>query len=259
MTHGSTRCEIAGMDKWFEEIGPFLADMFRHTVGKLTGFLSILLGLAPVIYPAFFGGDKGVLHARTTWWTASAVAFFLASMAAWSEKNSEVKRCQKEILDRKPKFEMAILNLNREYVQNRNETNYMLSIVIASSGAPSVALGWGAVFKRQGIPDEAMSTRYLSQPYILRQPDGEIAITNPSLIQSRTLTNPLAFGDARTGRILFVLPGNRMQVDDFSIEVSCFDVLHNRCSSVFHVDPTPSVGIQFFPDEQVSAQANPAG
>jgi MFS family permease len=198
------------MDKWFGALQSYFADMFRHTVGKLTGFLSIALGVAPVIFPDFFGGDRGLLHVRSVWWIASAIAFFLASLAAWREQHEELLKCQKQIEDRKPKFQLILEAIYRDFNFEKNHTNYMMSGILRNSGSPSVASGWRAVYKRPKEPDEPMSQKYLARPFFIRAEDGEVSVTNASLLQTRTYTTSLGFGDARSGRIYFTLPGNRL-------------------------------------------------
>lgn len=76
----------------------FFDDIFRHAVGKLTGGLSIVLGVFPVAFPSFFIGDQGILHARWLWWAAAAISFLLAAKAAWSEKKLEVETLKRDLL-----------------------------------------------------------------------------------------------------------------------------------------------------------------
>lgn len=83
----------------WKDFKDFLDDIFRHTVGKLTGGLSIVLGLFPVAFPSFFVGEQGILHARWLWWAAGAISFFLAAKAAWSEKKLEVEVLKKELIE----------------------------------------------------------------------------------------------------------------------------------------------------------------
>jgi hypothetical protein len=63
--------------------------MFHHWVGRITGFLSIVIGLAPVIFPKSFAGDAGLIHTQTVWWLVSAIAFLLAAKAAWEEQHDK--------------------------------------------------------------------------------------------------------------------------------------------------------------------------
>jgi hypothetical protein len=239
------------MGKWFSSVIPYLSDMFRHTVGKLTGFLSIALGLAPEVFPDFFAGDRGLLHAQFVWWIASAVAFFLASMAAWSEQHEALLKCQKQLDDRQPKLELLLEVTYRDYNSEKNHTNYMMSGVLFNRGAPSIASGWTATYKRPSVPDELMSRRYLGNPFVIKAEDGEVSLTNSSLLPTKTGTDPLMNGAARSGRIYFTLPGNRLNENDFEIEVTCFDILCQPCKSIYRLNPSPVVGIQFYPDEQV--------
>ena len=105
------------MRSWLGESGLFFADMFRHMVGKLTGVLSVVLGLAPVIFPSWFSGDSGILHNRWLWECSGALAFFLASRSAWKEQHDSAKaeRAAKEAIEQKYFDERPVLGLTIHY------------------------------------------------------------------------------------------------------------------------------------------------
>ena len=78
-------------------IGSFFGDMLRHWVGKMTGAMSLMLSVAPLIYPDWFAGSKGFFHQRAVYWLAGAVCLLVASFAAWSEKDQQLRAAQKEL------------------------------------------------------------------------------------------------------------------------------------------------------------------
>jgi hypothetical protein len=92
------------MGNWVKGFSLFLADMYRHMVGKLTGFLSIVLALAPLWFPDFFSGNKGLLHSKWMWETAAAVSFFLASYSAWREQHQDFLKAEELVNGRKPRI-----------------------------------------------------------------------------------------------------------------------------------------------------------
>ena len=75
----------------------FVADMFRHWVGKMTGFLSVILGVAPIAFPEWFAGFQGLLHEKSMYWLAAVVCYLVATFIAWKEKNSELESTRNEL------------------------------------------------------------------------------------------------------------------------------------------------------------------
>jgi len=73
--------------------------MFRHWVGKVTGALSLITAGAPLVWPQFFVGDRGLLLSRSLFFSISAVAFFLASLSAWSEKKDALVKAEEKLED----------------------------------------------------------------------------------------------------------------------------------------------------------------
>lgn len=107
---------------WLQDSARFLGDMFHHWVGKMTGFLSVILALAPVIAPHFFEGHIGLIHNRGVWWIASALSFVIASRLAWDqqrggrlEAETQLREVREELADRYPRLKgelkLGYLNL----------------------------------------------------------------------------------------------------------------------------------------------------
>jgi hypothetical protein len=125
----------------WRHLGKFFADMFRHTVGKLTGGLSILLGIFPVISPSFFAGGQGLLHSRTLWWASAAFAFLFAAKAAWSENYRELEKVKNELLVaiNKDRPEVTALFSVYSYAP-KGESDYDYMVEITNRGGSDA---WG--------------------------------------------------------------------------------------------------------------------
>jgi hypothetical protein len=87
---------------WFRDFLLFFADMFRQWVGRLTGALSLILGVSPLVFPAFFSGDRGLIHTQWAWWIASALAFLVAAYSAWREEHKKRIAAEQKHEDNKP-------------------------------------------------------------------------------------------------------------------------------------------------------------
>ena len=89
--------------------------MFRHWVGKMTGLLSIVLAVMPLVDPGLFSGDSGLWRTRWLWWIAAAFSFFIASRLAWDEQRkkkllaeTELAHIEKKHFDERPQIGMEI-------------------------------------------------------------------------------------------------------------------------------------------------------
>ncbi|HTW50032.1 MAG TPA: hypothetical protein VMD92_18890 [Acidobacteriaceae bacterium] len=105
------------MVAWLSGFAEFFGDMLRHWVGKMTGFLSIVLGVSPVVWPEFFAGDQGIVHNRWLWWAAAAVSFFIASRLAWDEQRKHRQEAERErekaherLMDQSPRIALDVLS-----------------------------------------------------------------------------------------------------------------------------------------------------
>jgi hypothetical protein len=125
----------------WRHLGKFFADMFRHTVGQLTGGLSILLGIFPVISPSFFAGDQGLFHSRTLWWASAALAFLFAAKAAWSENYRELEKVKNELLVAINKDRPEVTaSFNVFSYTPKSETDYNHMVEITNRGGSDA---WG--------------------------------------------------------------------------------------------------------------------
>jgi hypothetical protein len=118
------------MRQWAESIGGFFRDMFRHWFGQMTGALSLITGGASLVLPSYFSGDRGILHSRVLFLIVSAVAFFFASLSAWSEKKDALVEAEKKLEDA---IDMNRPEVTAEFTMGPTNVTYM-------DGGPRVKL-----------------------------------------------------------------------------------------------------------------------
>ncbi len=85
-----------------------------------------------------------------------------------------------------------------------------------------------------------------------------MTLTNDDLIQTKTLANQIATGDARMGRAMFNLPGNRleqMRSLQFEVTVTCSDYAGNLATARFTPDPKIPDSIRMYPGEKLTKNA----
>jgi hypothetical protein len=108
---------------WLSGFDEYTRDMFRDWVGKMTGVLSILLAIAPLVSPAFFSGDAGLWRTRWFWWGAAIVSFFIASRLAWDEQRRKRDEAEQKLAAAESKYfdERPQLDLVAWSVEGRDE------------------------------------------------------------------------------------------------------------------------------------------
>ncbi len=107
---------------WFRNFRSFFADMFHQWVGGVTGFLSIILGVFPLVFPVFFSGDRGFIHTQWAWWAASALAFLIAAYSAWGKQRTKRVEAENKVAELKKRLEdnRPILGMNAESTIGRS-------------------------------------------------------------------------------------------------------------------------------------------
>ena len=160
---------------------------------------------------------------------------------------------------RRPLSEKSGLKLNLDgilYVYDSvlDSTVFVLSAYLINKGEPTIAKDWTAEYEIGGWK-EAMKAFYLISDYIINIGDESITIENKHLIQTQILTNRLDTGEAKAGRLIFSVPGKRLdqiKALQFKIRVQCSDYADRKTSAMFVPDPVPIVGIKMYPGERLS-------
>jgi hypothetical protein len=122
---------------WLREFAWFVRDMYRQWVGAMTASLSIVLAVAPLVFPAFFAGDKGLLRNQVTWWIASAIAFLIASRSAWGEERQKRIDLQKRWEDNSPMLGLEIYSFEGPKAWLTNATPVTMAIKLLTGRVPT--------------------------------------------------------------------------------------------------------------------------
>ena len=103
------------MARWFSGFGLFFSDIWHHTVGRLSGVLSIVLVILGIALPAFFAGEPGLRHSRWAFELAALLALILAAYSAWKEQHRQVVERHQKIVeiqqkldDRRPRIAFSV-------------------------------------------------------------------------------------------------------------------------------------------------------
>jgi len=122
---------------WLREFAWFIRDMYRQWVGAMTASLSIILAVAPLVFPAFFAGDKGLLRNQVTWWVASAIAFLIASRSAWGEERKKRIGFQRQWEDNSPVLGLEINSFEGPKTWLTHTTPVTMAIKLLTGRVPT--------------------------------------------------------------------------------------------------------------------------
>jgi hypothetical protein len=158
-----------------------------------------------------------------------------------------------------PKLDLTIETALWVYDLFENLTIFFLSAYLINKGAPTVAKSWKADY-RLGEHTEEMTALYLIDSYKIAMKDGELSLTNDNLLVPQVLTKRLEKGDGKLGRLLFTLPGNRLEEigeHKWDIRIECFDFQETRCVTYFQPTGIPLIGTRIYPGEQLRRKEKP--
>lgn len=233
-------------------ISDFFSDMFRHWIGKMTGLMSILLSIAPLMFPDWFLGTQGILHQKSIYWIASAVCFLVASYSAWDEAKSKNDESKARLILNTP----SCLNV---YDRAKNAHMFFVSIEIGNAGAATAVKNWRGKYLL-GDSIENMTGFYLLDSYSISIAGGEeIIFRQPHLIQTILTNVTLGPKDMRCGRLLLSVPGDRSEQVrgcQYKILVECEDFDGNVCSHIYTPHPRLLDVITYYPNEDPPRRSN---
>lgn len=204
------------MGDWFKGFGSFFGDMYRQTVGKMTGLLSIILALAPVECPGFFAGNRGLPHSKWTWEVAAAVSFFFAAYSAWSEQHKarleaerQLRAAKEELSEQYPRLQgeivLGYLDIGKRYETDRLfdcpgdciVTFYLRVVNHSSQDA------WPVLPPMLKLTIEGRE--YLSE-YVLLSPTHQTLWANDIQLKERRIYDLFSFGIGNLGLGVFQKP-----------------------------------------------------
>jgi hypothetical protein len=198
---------------------------------------------------------------KKTAWTIVLLGFVFSAFKAWRKQLLEKCKAEqiaddfKEKLEaRRPKLSLNIETAIWVYDEKRDVTVFVLAAGVLNSGESTVVIGWKATYEL-GESSEEMDVHYLLDSWKVTIRKETLTLTNENLLIPQVLTKPLVRGDAKLGRLMFAIRGNRKsQVDShqFKIKVSCQDFEHTRAEAVFIPSSKPLNDIKIYPGEQLA-------
>ncbi len=183
----------------------------------------------------------------------SVPLFWTGAYVAWRKKREDVSRLNTQLLDRRPNLQLSLEGILYVYDQNMDLTVFVVSTYLSNAGEPSIAKGWGAWFIVNDVPEEMVGFN-IRGSYRMTMDNEVLTLTNDSLLQSQVMTHRIERGDAKAGRLIFTVPGDRtaqVNTRQFRIAVQCHDFMDQPTRATFVPDSKPYKGIRSFPGEQV--------
>ena len=187
------------------------------------------------------------------YWVVGVAGLAFSFYRAWLEQHTEVERLRNENDDRKPRLRLKLESTLYVYDKEKDLTVFVLSAFILNAGAPTVVTGWHGKYI-VGSSEEDMKGFYFIDAYDITIGNETITLTNENLIKAQVLTKQLLRGDAKVGRLILTVPGDRrdeVKACKYKIRVECFDFEGTPTLAEFSPDAAPIQGIQMYPGERV--------
>jgi len=229
---------MAGMVKlWVLAI---MADM----VSLMSGIASLAFTVVG-IFSSLLSGPHGAEYGKKFCYFAAALCFLYANFRTWAIEH-------KKVVSGSPDFILNVDGVRWESMENDSSTAMVFAVHLLNRGAPSVTMGWQAMFE-MGEHKEVMESFYITSPWILRNGDETVTVQQADQISFKTGKRRVETGEAKTGRIFFKLKVSRhaqLATAQFKVTVSFNDFRSVRFSGVFVPSPLPLKGVSLYPSEQ---------
>jgi hypothetical protein len=220
----------------------YIAAIWEDWLARMSGLASLIFTLLGV-YSEYFAGIRGNDRAKLFCWIAAVACFLFANYRIWAD---ERKKC----VSQRPKFDMHIEGMHYEYSAQHDNTVIILAVYLLNQGAPSVARAWRGHYE-VGESCEEMRLIHINQ-WTIRSANELVNLTAADQIAAKTIERRVETGEAKTGRIFFTLPGNRIdQIRGlhFKLRVICHDFLGAPCTALFSPAAEPVFGVPIYPNE----------
>jgi hypothetical protein len=171
------------------------------------------------------------------------------------QAEDKVEHVEAQIAAGKPQFVLTIETLIWLYDSVHSFTTFVLGAYLVNKGAPSVAMSWTAQYTVDGVT-ENMTGFYVPNTYLLTVGKETLTITNDTLLQAQVVTKRLETGEAKLGRMIYTVPGDRTQEvhkHEFKIRVQCFDFLGQLTFAEYIPSEVPlEGGMRLYPGERIT-------
>ena len=220
-------------------------------------WVTALMSGAFSIFRELYGMYSGTLPPRSLFWSCTWIAFVFSAAILWMIEHQDKNKIERKLLarleEKKPRLQLNLESALNTYDKKENCTVFILSAYLVNSGAATIAAGWTAKYLVDDCVEQ-MTGLYLRGSYSITVGDETLTLVNENLLQAQILTRQLVRGDARAGRLIFTVPGDRKaQIDacHFKIVVECRDFEGAPVTATFAPDTKPLPSIQMYPGEQL--------
>jgi hypothetical protein len=204
------------------------------------------------IFRELYGIYSGTVPQRTVFWSCAQIAFIISACALWAIEHREKLELLKQLDNANPKFTLLLESIIWIYDPSLDTTVFVLAGGMRNAGAASAAFNWHATYSLNDASEE-MTPFYVRSEWSIPVGPDLLTLTNAELLMSKLMTK-LEKGDARFGRLIFTVPGNRtaqVQSAQYKITVTCRDIENREILAVFVPSGKPLVGTRMFPGERL--------
>jgi hypothetical protein len=228
-------------------LGKYISAVLETWEGKMSGIVSLGLTLLAT-YSTFFSGNEGVGRVKEYLWIAAGLTFLFANYMAWRREHQKVASSA-------PNIFMALEQINWELGEGGNNTVLIFAVYLLNSGAPSITRSWHGTLKIGNGGEENLSLIHISTPWVIANGDQSVTIHPEDSIVAKTIQTRLETGEARTGRVFYTIPGDRISQlgsANFRATVAFLDFTGKVVKQNFIPHGAPLVGVKLFPGEKGS-------
>ena len=224
-------------------VSTYLQALWFDMVARMSGLASLAFTVVGVFSQAF-SGALGGSRARTFCWIAAAICFVYANYRTWLDEHRKAVSSQ-------PDFQLTIERLDFEYLQSVKKTAYLFAVTLINRGAPSITTTWKALYE-VGNSQEVMEHIHLADKWLVRYGYQQLTLYPKDFITTKTAEQRVETGDAKHGRLLFFLPGDRteqVRAAQFKVQIALHDFRGQRVIGTFTPNALPLTEIGVFPGE----------
>ena len=167
----------------------------------------------------------------------------------WVIEHNGRSTAEEKLEDRKPNLDLSIESAIWVYEKESNQTVFVLASYLLNRGEPTIAMSWTAKYQC-GEKTENMAGSYLRDSYHILVGKDQLTLTNENLLSPQVFIKRLEKGEGKMGRILFTVPGNRLNeiaTAKWRIAVQCKDFEGTFCSAEYGPSGVPLTTTLMYP------------
>jgi len=225
-------------------VGKYISALWSDVVARMSGIASLVFTALGTFSP-LFSGASGLEYSKQFCWVAAAICFVIANFMVW-------RREHQEVISQSPAIKMTVEQVRWELGSNNN-TVLIFAVHLVNSGAPSVTHGWHGSIKFGQGGEETLQPFRPVFPWTIQQDAQSVTLRAEDLIVFKTLERRLETGEAKVGRVFYVVSGDRidqLRAANFTATLGCLDFRGKLVQGRFIPHGALLTGVQIYPSEQ---------